>query len=206
MTKVPIAGTVKTRLALEIGEIKAAEIYKCFLLDILEKLSEVSTDVIVYYTPQEALSDLKNLIGASHYYMTQKGNDLGDRLYNGLKIAKKLGYRYAIALATDIPDIPVEYLIKSVDSLVKSTAVIGPSVDGGYNLIGFDLDYNDIHFFSGIEWGTNHVYLDTMEKIGHLDVSVLEAWHDVDKVSDLKQLKLHDSSHTKKYLDKNISF
>jgi uncharacterized protein len=206
MTKVPRAGTVKTRLALEFGEIKAAELYKCFLLDIIEKLSKVSADVIIYYTPQEALNDLKNLIGESYYYLPQKGNNLGDRLYNGLEIAKKLGYRYAIALASDIPDIPDEYLITSVNSLVESTAVIGPSIDGGYNLIGFDLDYNDIRFFSEIEWGTNHVFMNTMERICNLDISVLETWHDVDKASDLKRLKLGGSSYTKKYLDKNVNF
>ena len=55
MTKAPRVGLVKTRLATEIGAIHAAGLYSCFLLDIIEILKLTGFEIIVYYTPEDAL-------------------------------------------------------------------------------------------------------------------------------------------------------
>jgi len=200
MTKAPRVGEVKSRLASEYGEEYAAGLYRCFLLDLLETLKTTGVPFIIYFTPADALDELRTLMGDDYIYVAQGKGDLGDRLYNGLVKAKELGYRRVVALASDVPDIPVEYLTLCVDSLVSHDAVIGPSLDGGYNLIGLNLEFIDSRFFTGITWGTDTVFRETMDRLAGLDVQVLAPWGDIDKASDLEKLRMRDASHTMRYL------
>lgn len=202
MTKAPRAGDVKSRLASVLGWEQAAGLYRCFLLDILDTLNESGIRFIVYYTPADALDELKTLLGPNNEYVLQEGGNLGERLYHGMVWAKEMGYRGAIALASDVPDITVDYLADCVDSLGRYSAVIGPSIDGGYNLIGLDLDCLDMDFFSGITWETSSVYEETLDKLGGLNVYSLALLGDVDNESDLENLCMSETSHTMKYLRK----
>ena len=200
MTKAPRVGDVKSRLATEMGNERAAELYRCFLLDLLDTLKEVGTPFIIYYTPADALDELKIMLGEEHQFIPQEGGDLGERLYHGLEIAKKLGYRSTIALASDVPDITEEYLTGCVEALGMHEAVIGPSTDGGYNLIGLNLDHLDERFFTGINWGTDTVFSESMERLAGLDIHVPAPWSDIDNASDLEKLCMSEASHTMRYL------
>ena len=56
----------------------------------------------------------------------------------------ELNYKYCIALASDVPDITVDYLCESVESLKTHDVVIGPSKDGGYYLLGMKMMYESV--------------------------------------------------------------
>ena len=203
MAKTPRIGEVKSRLGVEIGDPSAFNLYTCFLRDMVETLRGLEVDYIIYYTPEETLDLLKEYLGESHKYMSQVGDNLGEKLYNGLKKARALGYHYSIALASDAPDIKDDYLREACMALLHHQAVIGPSHDGGYNLIGLDLDLNNPDFFSGVEWGTESVYEETMVRLSEIDVYVLPIRRDVDTVSDLYNLDLDEASYTYKYVKAN---
>jgi rSAM/selenodomain-associated transferase 1 len=203
MTKVPILGEVKSRLGAEIGEQHAVKIYTCFLMDIVETLNKLGEDYIIYYTPVEALDVLKRIIGEDKNYIPQIGKNLGERLYNGLEKIRKLGYSYGFALASDVPDLSLGYIKEAFRSLKKYQLVIGPSFDGGYNLIGYDLTINSPEFYNGIIWGSNMVYEETMKRLDKINKYVLPFWGDIDNMSDLKKNRLDYNSHTYKYLKKN---
>jgi rSAM/selenodomain-associated transferase 1 len=203
MTKAPIIGSVKSRLGAEIGEQHAAEIYKRFLMDIVETLNRFGEDFIIYYTPEDALDLLIDIFGIDMQYIPQTGRDLGERLYNGLDKARELGYQYAIALASDVPDLNVDYLREAIESLKKDQLVIGPSSDGGYNLIGYDLSINNPSLYDGINWGTAEVYEETLKRLHSVEFHVLPFWGDVDELSDLRKCKLDQNSHTYSYLREN---
>ena len=200
MTKTPILGDVKSRLATEIGETSALELYTCFLKDMVETLRGLDADYIIYYTPEESLDLLKNYLGANHKFVPQVGNDLGERIYQGLEIAHTLGYQYSIALASDVPDITENYLRKARMELMRHQAVIGPSHDGGYNLIGFNLEDINSGFFNGLQWSTENVYMETLKRLSGVDIYVLPVWGDVDKTSDLFDLDLDKTTYTYKYI------
>lgn len=200
MTKAPRLGDVKSRLAAELGEEYSVGLYRCFLLDMLETLSSTGAPFIIYYTPDDALDELKTLLGEDHQYIPQEGNDLGERLYNGMKIVEELGFHCAVVLASDVPDITVEYLSCCVDALDGHDAVIGPSTDGGYNLLGLNLDHLDEGFFSGVTWGTETVFEETIQRLEGLDVHLLDPMGDIDDASDLEKLRMRVTSHTMRYL------
>jgi rSAM/selenodomain-associated transferase 1 len=204
MTKTPIKGQVKTRLAKKIGVLNATELYKCFIKDILNILKQTGIPVIIYYTPKQSKNKLISIIGKQYQYVPQKGSNLGERLYNGLEKCKELGYECAVALASDIPDIPVKLLTDTIKRLEDHQAVLGPCPDGGYYLIGLHLDQNDKHFFSNIRWGSPNVYQETIERMKDIDVHVCEPWVDIDTIEDIKRLwNNKTATNTKKYL-KNI--
>lgn len=202
MTKAPILGSVKSRLAAEIGVHHALELYRCFLLDIIKVLRQIDSDYIVYYTPSDALPELSNFLGEQTYWK-QVGVDLGERLFNGLKKAYVHGYSHAVAMASDIPDIPLEYLLETLEALRTSDAVIGPSTDGGYNLIGLDLSMIKPSIFSGVNWGTETVLDETLKRLEDYCVHVLPVWSDIDRVADLEKHIFYPESMTYGYLQKH---
>lgn len=66
----------------------------------------------------------------------QGEGDLGSRLENALRRALAGGKPAAIVIGTDSPDLPAELLDAARAALKDADAVLGPSADGGFYLIG----------------------------------------------------------------------
>jgi hypothetical protein len=98
-------------------------------------------------------------------------------------------FREAVLIGTDIPDIS-DIIIEDAFYLDKQYAVIGPSRDGGYYLIGFKKDTFLPGNFKGIAWGTDSVFEKTMEIFTRntYAVRILSVCQDVDRLADLKAL------------------
>jgi len=116
----------------------------------------------------------------------------------------------AVIIGSDIPDLPGEIINKAFLCLQTHDAVIGPSSDGGYYLIGFSYDTFLPEAFDGINWGTHKVYQKTLNRLkntGH-QVGILPKWSDIDTYDDLKDLIIRNQntafhySHTLSYLSK----
>jgi glycosyltransferase A (GT-A) superfamily protein (DUF2064 family) len=78
MAKVPAAGEVKTRLCPPLAPAEAAALARCFLLDRLDQLGEVSDgDALVAFTPKERDAGMRALVPAGIRLVPQEGADLG---------------------------------------------------------------------------------------------------------------------------------
>jgi hypothetical protein len=73
----------------------------------------------------------------------------------------------------------------------KQDVVLGPSVDGGYYLIGMREKLTNL--FDGVTWGGDTVLEATRCKLESNGVSLelLPVWYDVDRSDDLIFLKTH---------------
>jgi len=82
----------------------------------------------------------------------------------------------------------VEDLVAILDTL--DDAVVGPSSDGGYYLLGFRAERFVTEVFYGVRWSTEHVYDETLRILSQHGkrVALLPRWHDVDTRSDLDEL------------------
>ena len=207
MAKYPTVGDVKTRLGETIGYEEATKFYKCFLKDMVEKVRQLETPFFIYYTPDDKEEDLKQLLGENLKYVPQKGADLGERLYNCFKVSSKMGYPATIALASDVPDLPVSLLREAVKKLKVYDSVLGPSSDGGYYLIGLKNQAVTWKLFHGINWSTETVYRETLDVIEKEAITLysLKTWDDVDEITDLLRLANSNNldfqiTHTWKYL------
>lgn len=197
LVKDPVHGPVKTRLARVIGEDTTRALYENFIHDMISRFEREEFPSFICVHPENALAGLKALFGEHLHYLPQRGNDLGRRMEGCLRDALSRGFHRAILIGSDIPDLPVKIVTDAFCFLNTFDCVIGPSLDGGYYLIGFRNDSLLPEVFSGIRWGTETVLADTTEILTryHLTTQLLRTWGDIDTVDDLKRF-LKQSSDT----------
>jgi len=185
--KNPEKGKVKTRLAASIGDERALKLYKGFLLNILSNLNKGTFLFYLCFFPADALESLRKWLGEDYLYTPQQGEDLAERMKNGFMEAYTMGFKRVVLIGSDIPDLPLEFIEEAFTSLKEKDAVIGPSLDGGYYLIGFKDKTFSSQVFKGIPWSTERVFEQTtkiLEREG-LTVHFLKPLRDIDKVEDL---------------------
>lgn len=207
--KYPRAGAVKTRLGEQIGADEAAELYKCFVTDLIGAVSS-SSNLIICCDPSISKKDFIDWLGDRHSYIPQSGSDLGARMKNSFKQVFDMDIAEAVLIGSDAPDLPVDFIDLAFSAFETHGAVIGPSSDGGYYLIGFSRQSFLPEIFDGIGWSTETVFQDTMKIFDRNDnkVHTLPMWYDVDTVEDLKALILRNEdtafrkSKTMAYLQK----
>ena len=91
---------------------------------------------------------------------------------------------------SDSPTLPVSYLIQAFKRLAAADIVLGPTLDGGYYLIGIKRPQPQL--LLQVQMSTAHVLADTLAlaKTSGLTVSLLPTWYDVDTIADLHKLDL----------------
>jgi rSAM/selenodomain-associated transferase 1 len=189
--KYPLAGQVKTRLASAVGEGHTDQLYRYFVTDMLDMLADVDAEIIVCFDPFEGIKKYRQWIGGEFKYVAQAGSDIGCRMSNSLRWAFGAGYCRAIVIGSDIPDLPSSIVDGAIMELATNNAVVGPSSDGGYYLIGFNGGSFAGEVFDGISWSSGVEFDETMRVFNEMDdysVKVLDTWHDIDDAGDLKDL------------------
>ena len=198
--KNPIPNRVKTRLTPMLSPEQAAALYTAFLTDWCETLRELpDVTLVIAYTPLDAQPDLQTLIGEYAVYIPQMGTDLGARLVSATQWAAEYGYEKILIVGSDSPTLPLAYISQAIAGLETCDVVIGPSVDGGYYLIGFsaaNLTRVVPHIFEDIAWSTPQVFQQTIARIGSIEASLglLPPWYDIDTPEDLAFLQAHLSA------------
>jgi rSAM/selenodomain-associated transferase 1 len=192
MARVPVAGRVKTRLCPPLTPEQAARLARCFLQDRLEQLGGVAAAApLVAFTPADGEAELRRLLPAAARLVAQEGPDLGvrlDRILTDLLAESGTG---AIAIDTDSPTLPTDYVRQACAHLAEATAdvVIGPSEDGGYYLIGLRRPAPAL--FEAMPWSTAALLDETVARARRLGLrlALLPAWFDVDRGPDLSRLR-----------------
>jgi rSAM/selenodomain-associated transferase 1 len=195
--KYPQKGQVKQRLAADLSEEIVQEVYRCFVHDTIKKITPIDAQLIVCFQPATAQKQFQKWLGSTMKFLPQQGTDLGERMKNSFSSAFTQGYRRVLLMGSDSPDLPESFLHNAFSELQTHEVVLGPSVDGGYYLIGFRDTTFTPRIFEGIPWSTPTVFQETMKKIkeAHKSVSTLPVWSDVDTLTDLQNL-ITRSKHT----------
>jgi len=216
MTKAPQAGRVKTRLVPLLTPDEAAELNKCFLRDTATAISGVcrrrptgeASEVqfehagashskattaacgIAVYTPVGAESVYNDILPDDFFLLPQRGDKFGERLYFAVEDLFKCRFESVCLIDSDSPTVPAENFAKAVQLLStrEDRVVLGPSDDGGYYLIGVKKPHR--HLFDQIDWSTERVLKQTIERATELglEVKLLPAGYDVDDDVSLRRL------------------
>ena len=196
LVRSPAAGRVKRRLAAGIGDGHAAALYKAFVADILETFFGARVVPTVCYHPPEAGATVRQWLGDRYPYLAQRGRDHPGRLRCAFEDLFARGIGKVVIVASDNPDLPGGILREARDALEKSEAVLGPTLDGGYYLIGFRREAFVPEAFSDIDWSTGRVFGQTMAIIqaAGRSLAVLPQWSDVDTPGDLLALASRGSA------------
>jgi len=212
--KAPQPGYAKSRLAPFLGESTAAELSGALTEYVLEQLLEhfcatnEEIDFVVCYTGEEQVSYWHNWLlpifthyfgkatvddgdhfsfGRSfHLFFEEQSNGpLGDRLWHSFRNSFKLGAKKVVVIGTDIPDLD-GFLVKTAfNSLETCDIVVGPSLDGGYYLLGMRTFCEEV--FKDIPWSTCKVLNTTRNQaaVGGHKMDILPALEDIDEVENL---------------------
>ena len=188
--KAPQPGSVKTRLAADIGDLEAASVYRVLGRRVLDQVRDGSYRTVVYYDPPEAVSTVREWLGdAGVEYRPQRGGGLGERLEHAFAEAFEASRRVCV-IGTDAPGVDRKRVEQAFDSLDGSDVVFGPTWDGGYYLIGLNRPQPEL--FRGVPWSTDQVFEASFERASSLGLrpSTLPALSDIDTLEDLEEVGL----------------
>lgn len=130
----PVHGKVKTRLAKNIGDDRALEIYILLLKHTFDITKRLKCKKFVFYADEIAQDDLWS--GADFGKRLQRGNDLGNCMQNAMNELFTEGFSQVIIIGSDCFELNNSILEEAMSHLNKNDAVFGPAQDGGYYLLG----------------------------------------------------------------------
>ena len=181
-TKNPVAGKVKTRLAKDLGDDKALEIYKFLLEHSAAFTSSVNAEKHVYYSDSITEQDIWD--NKIYKKKLQSGAHLGKRMENAFKNGFEENHEKIIVIGSDMYDIQAGDIEEAFQQLENHDYVIGPASDGGYYLFG--MKSLNLKVFKNKDWGTSSVLKDTLKDLQKEDVKLLETRNDVDLLEDIE--------------------
>jgi len=195
-TREPVAGETKTRLIPRLGARNAAALAHAFTLDALAKAQSLRVPIVIAGSAHggaRRAGYFRILARRFDACVVEQGEgNLGTRMARALAPLRDAG---AVLIGTDTPSLPSRLLAQNVALLRRARVVLGPSLDGGYYLIGIRGPLPDI--FRGIRWGGAQVLAETIRRLKRrrIPYALGPSWYDVDRWSDLMLLAVHLSLH-----------
>lgn len=198
--KQPVPGRVKTRLAADWGNERAAAFYECFVRDLLGKFSAAGDRRVLSFAPnvdaaREWFDEASGQTKCKSWTLwPQPELDLGGRMGSYFETWTESAEHRTILIGSDSPSLPAEYLEQAWQLLEANDCVLGPATDGGYYLIGLRGTVADFGIpFRNVEWSTASVLAQTVEhlKQHRLSLGLLPPWYDVDSAEAVVTLTGH---------------
>lgn len=197
-SKAPIAGEVKTRLAKDLGNSAALNVYQAMLKTICRTLTQSSRwDCFLSASKHLDHPFFTSLIKAyglkTHL---QCDGTLGDKMKSTLEVLQS-EYEKVIIVGGDaisISECVVDTAFKALDTY---DSVLVPALDGGYIAIGATTTHEQM--FTGIEWGTERVFAQQkaqFQSIGWRCWFAEPLW-DLDELADFERAKSEPELHQK---------
>lgn len=190
--KAPELGQVKSRLAKTIGADFATEFYRSMGRDWFDRLTVFTdrqqADLRVFYAPDSGRSTVRDWLGCDDRQLVAQGDgDLGDRMARAFTTCFGQGSDRVLLVGSDSPDLPDEILTQAAEALSETGAVICPTEDGGYCLVGFRGDRLLPTIFQNMIWSTETVFTETIARFqsANQPVAILPHWYDIDHAPDL---------------------
>ena len=182
--RAPVLGTVKSRLAVDIGPHAALEAYRMMGSRAVAAVAgDIRWDIVIAHTPCSETALISDWLG-QHLMIAQSGRDLGERMRNTIASVRGLGAKRVVVIGTDCPDISAAIVRGAFELLETTELVFGPASDGGYYLIAM----NDVHdcVFTHVPWSSAETLAVSLEHAHRngLSTALLSVLGDIDTVDD----------------------
>ena len=189
----PRLGEVKQRLAAGIGEVGALQAYRRLALRTLRLAATIArerrgcrlfAELEGASTACDSLAESARRLGARVH--RQSGVDLGARMLAGFRRAERHGAARVVLLGCDCAGMRPADLRLALDALRDHDWILGPTLDGGYWLIGMTRPLPGL--FRGMGWGGSGVAEDTRERARRLRLRGLDlpVREDIDHARELE--------------------
>jgi hypothetical protein len=187
--KAPVAGFAKTRLIPALGAEAAARLAGRMLLHTLQEARAAAVGPVeLCVTPHPSDPAWLGLAPLEGICWTEQAvGDLGVRMADAARRASAVGEQ-VLLIGTDCPQLDAVHLRRAAELLDDSDAVLYPTFDGGYVLLG--LRRFDPRPFERIPWSTSEVADRTIACVRALgwSLTVGGMLHDIDEPADLRWL------------------
>jgi len=192
--RAPEVGQVKTRLAPVLSAAACAQLQEAMTVDLLDATGSLPVRRMLACTPTTAHPFFLQCAQKHQIVLRkQEGASLGDRIAEAMGWGFGEGFQRVALIGVDSPTLPLAFLREAFARLETHRTVLGPTLDGGYYLIGArDASPN---IFTNIPWGTDRVFTETLNRFNeqHLSCHLLPFWYDVDRPADLNLLVAHST-------------
>jgi len=185
MVKEPAVGRVKTRLARELGAVRATNFYRVTSKAVLARIGHLGrwrTELGV--TPDSAVASPALPRGFPR--RAQGNGDLGARLQRVMDLSPP---GPIVIIGSDVPSIKSAHIQSAIKALGAHDAVVGPSPDGGYWLVGLKRRPHVPRAFAHVEWSSRDALEQTLANLSGLNVARIASLPDVDEARDLSSVK-----------------
>lgn len=195
--KFPEPGRVKTRLAEEIGDRFAADLYAAFVHDLMARFHNLPARRILAYTPDdertreffERRNDYGVLCEPGYELWPQPEGSLADRM---IAFFDEFGPEPVVLIGSDSPTLDRFHVEYALQRLKEVDCMLGPATDGGLYLIGLRGEQSS-RILRKVAWGTSRVFEQTVAEAQRFGLSLdtLQPWYDIDTLADLNFLREH---------------
>jgi rSAM/selenodomain-associated transferase 1 len=188
--KQPAPGRTKTRLAAATSAGFATRVAHALLAHALDRFAGVNAERYLVFDPPDGGPFFDSLAAGRYRLEPQTAGDLGRRLEAFFAARFAAGDQAVVAVGTDSPTMPVEWVTEAFGLLEDEDVALGPATDGGYYLIGLR---RVLPVFAGVAWGTAHVLGQTtaLVKEAKCALRLLPPWYDVDTLDDWLMFRGH---------------
>lgn len=191
MVKAPMAGTVKTRLTPPLSPDDAVQLAAAFAQDVVAGVTQAEVAVVIAHAPAEGRPLLEALLPSGLHWTPQRGENLGERMFQAMIDAQAQGFGPLIVIGTDSPTLPTAFLTQAISALHLDDAdiTLGPTEDGGYYLVGTQRPLPGL--FDAVAWSTPLAFAQTADNAVRLGLRclALPPWYDIDTSDDLDRLR-----------------
>jgi len=120
----------------------------------------------------------------------QQGSSFGERFTNAIKSVYDKGFEQVITIGNDSPHLKASQILETARTISKNKAVLGPSKDGGFYLMGLHKVNFDAKVFKNLPWQSAMLlkHLKTELLSNAIELASLHALHDIDHLHDLKTI------------------
>ncbi len=185
--KAPVLGTVKSRLAADVGFVEATRWYRSNCARLVRTLgADNRWQLIIALSPDDAAMNTSwsDIFPCRVPRIPQRGGSLGTRM---ARVLDELGPGPVVIVGSDIPAIEPAHIEKAFRALGQADLVLGPSSDGGYWLIGKGVGSSPPISLEHVRWSTVHTLDDTLAALSGRRIALLDTLDDVDEGSDLQR-------------------
>jgi len=188
MAKAPKPGLVKTRLARTLPVSAVTALYRCFLDDTLTLARSLRGVNVAVMCPAADCEDLERTLDSAVPVVPQVGSGLAAALCSVFAHFKGAGSSRIVAFNSDTPHLPTTILQAAFRLLDECDVVVGPTLDGGYYLVGARMSHPGL--FSTDAMGTANALEALLTKARALGLSVrlTDPFYDIDEAADLNRL------------------
>ncbi|MEX0314124.1 MAG: DUF2064 domain-containing protein [Allomuricauda sp.] len=120
----------------------------------------------------------------------QHGNTFGERFAHAIQSIYDRGYENVITIGNDSPELRAHHLTEANEQLKHGKTVLGPTLDGGFYLMGLHQSNFDAQLFQKLPWQRVGLFhkISQLFKTNNSTLYTLPTLRDIDVLEDVKVL------------------